>query len=83
MTRMTSSNEERREKIEDALAVLAPVPLWQQQVELRMTQAIERDRSLAPLLGPGIETVRQICAVVGRAGVALGEYHRECEQHGW
>jgi hypothetical protein len=83
MTRMTVSQERRRELVENALASLGPVVIWQQQLDLRISQAIQRDPTLRGLLEPALELTGRIASDVDTASKQLGEIHKDCERVGW
>ena len=83
MTRMTSKQEHRREQVENALAKLGPVVIWQQQIDLRINQAIQRQPNMRGLLEPALELTGRIVGDVQTASKHLGELHQDCERLGW
>lgn len=83
MAKLKREAEQHRAMVEDAMSRMGMVPIRQQELDLRIDQAIQRDQSLAPLLRPALELTREIRQDVQVAQRRLGEYHQMREQHGW
>lgn len=84
MTRMETTSEDAREYIEDALSRLGVARLLiDTQVNLRIQQAIRRDRFLKDLLEPALEDVSQVDAAVQSALEVIGQVWRERTESGW
>jgi hypothetical protein len=83
MAKLHKDAEQHRAMIEDAMSRMGMVPIRQQELDLRIGQAIQRDGSLEPLLRPALELTREIRQDVQVAQRRLGEYHQLREQDGW
>lgn len=84
MTRMMQGCEERREGIEDALSDLGIARvLIDAQVNLRVGQAIRRDKQLAALLSPVLEEMQRIDHALAMGLTVIGEMWREGNENGW
>ncbi|HPS41037.1 MAG TPA: hypothetical protein PK040_00435 [Anaerolineaceae bacterium] len=84
MTRMMQTSEQRREGIEDALSDLGIARvLIDAQVNLRVEQAIRRDKQLSGLLSPVLEEIQRIDHALAMGLVVIGEIWKEGNENGW
>lgn len=84
MTRMVQGAEERREGIEDVLSNLGIARvLIDAQVNLRVNQAIRRDKTLTSLLMPVLEEMERVDHALASALVVIGDMWKDGTEHGW
>ena len=84
MTRMTSEREDSRGELEDALGQLGvAIILLDDQVQLRLMQAIRRDHSLSDLLSPALDELGDINAAMESARNILGQVWEKNQDSDW
>lgn len=84
MTRMTTGREARREQVERALFGLGlAVVLLDDQVRLRVQQAVRRDAELGRLLNPALGELERVEGAMRAAMDVLGQQWQDHEGAGW
>lgn len=84
MTRMCTSQEDSRGQLEDTMGQLGiAMILLDDQVQLRIAQAIRRDHSLEELLAPAMSDLADINAALLSAHGMLGQIWAEKSKQGW
>ena len=84
MTRMRTSQEDSRGQLEDTMGQLGiAMILVDDQVQLRIAQAIRRDHSLEDLLTPALTDLADINAAMLAAHGLLGKVWAEKSKQGW
>ena len=83
MTRMTTQQELRREMIENAMGRIGAISIDQEQLDLRIKQAIHRDPSLRSLLEPVMDLTRAMMKNARAARNELGLAYLEYRKAEW
>ena len=84
MSRMRTTQEDTRGQLEDTMGQLGvAMILLDDQVQLRLQQAIRRDHSLADLLTPALVELADIVAALQTAHSVLGQIWAEKSKQGW
>jgi hypothetical protein len=80
---LPGESAERRDQIEEAIAICLATSQDMAEISIRIEQAIKRAAIVSPVLVPALERVSAVRARIERLHTDLGEYWRAGQSRRW